>query len=85
MGPRNFGTIFCRSQFLVWGSGNTKIYEGEIIMDDCLIEKKRIQYEDLYREAWEAQCKRDAEIDPRIDLKSTRKEDGRVSRWHKRV
>jgi hypothetical protein len=54
-------------------------------MDDCLIEKKRIQYEDLYREAWEAQCKRDAEIDPRIDLKSTRKEDGRVSRWHKRV
>ena len=42
-------------------------------MDDCLIEEKRIQYEDLYRKAWEAQCKRDAAVDPRVRLKEPEK------------
>lgn len=50
-------------------------------------EEERIRYEDLYREAWEPQCKRDAEINPRVELKQPEKkrEDGRVSRWHERV
>ena len=42
-------------------------------MDDCLTEEKRIQYEDLYRKAWEAQCKRDAAVDPRVRLKEPEK------------
>ena len=42
-------------------------------MDDCLTEEKRIQYEDLYRKAWEAQCKRDAAVDPRVRLKEAEK------------
>ena len=38
-------------------------------MDDCLRETKRIEYEELYRKAWQAQCKRDAAVDPRLRLK----------------
>jgi hypothetical protein len=41
MGPRNFGVIFCRTQFLVWGPGNTKIYEGEVMSLYENIHKKR--------------------------------------------
>lgn len=42
-------------------------------MDDCLRETKRIEYEDLYRKAWQAQCKRDAAVDPRLRLKEDEK------------
>jgi hypothetical protein len=66
--------------FTKGGSQNMRYAKGAVSS-----EEDRTRYEDLYREAWEAQCKRDAEIDPRVNLKSTRKEDGRVSRWHKRV
>ena len=37
-------------------------------MDDSVKEEKRIEYEELYRKAWEAQCKRDAAVDPRVRL-----------------
>lgn len=36
-------------------------------------EEDRIRYEDLYRKAWEAQCKRDAAVDPRLKLKEPEK------------
>lgn len=36
-------------------------------------EEDRIRYEDLYRKAWEAQCKRDAAVDPRVRLKEAEK------------
>tara|TARA_R100001129_G_scaffold101529_1_gene69485 strand:+ start:390 stop:716 length:327 start_codon:yes stop_codon:yes gene_type:complete len=42
-------------------------------MDVCLKEAKRIEYEDLYRKAWDAQRKRDAAIDPRLRLKEDEK------------
>ena len=42
-------------------------------MDACLKEAKRIEYEDLYRKAWDAQRKRDAAIDPRLRLKEDEK------------
>ena len=42
-------------------------------MDACLKEAKRIEYEDLYRKAWDAQRKRDAAIDPRLKLKEDEK------------
>ena len=42
-------------------------------MDACLKEAKRIEYEDLYRKAWDAQRKRDAAIDPRLRLKEHEK------------
>ena len=42
-------------------------------MDACLKEAKRIEYEDLYRKAWDAQRKRDAGIDPRLRLKEDEK------------
>ena len=42
-------------------------------MDACLRETKRIEYEELYRKAWDAQRKRDAAIDPRLKLKEDEK------------
>lgn len=36
-------------------------------------EEDRIRHEDLYRKAWEAQCKRDAAVDPRVRLKEAEK------------
>ena len=42
-------------------------------MDNCLRETKRIAYEDLYRKAWQAQCKTDAAVDPRLRLKEDEK------------
>ena len=42
-------------------------------MDACIREAKRIEYEDLYREAWDAQCKSDAAVDPRLRLKEHEK------------
>ena len=42
-------------------------------MDACLKEAKRIEYEELYRKAWDAQRKNDAAIDPRVKLKEDEK------------
>tara|TARA_R100001129_G_scaffold50009_1_gene34590 strand:+ start:369 stop:689 length:321 start_codon:yes stop_codon:yes gene_type:complete len=42
-------------------------------MDACLKEAKRIEYEELYRKAWDAQRKRDAAVDPRLRLKEDEK------------
>ena len=45
-------------------------------MDACLKEAKRIEYEELYRKAWDAQRKNDAAIDPRVKLKEDEKKKG---------
>ena len=37
-------------------------------MDNCSKEVKRFLYEEAYRKAWDAQCKRDAAVDPRVRL-----------------
>ena len=42
-------------------------------MDGCLRETKRIEYEEVYRKAWDKQRKRDAAIDPRVKLKEDEK------------
>ena len=42
-------------------------------MDACSREVKRIEYEEVYRKAWDKQRKRDAAIDPRVKLKEDEK------------
>ena len=43
------------------------------VKGDIRSEGDRVRYEDLYRKAWEAQCKRDAAVDPRLKLKEPEK------------